>query len=363
MNKGSYITRLIAVMLAIAVNVVAGACTREAGGDASAEVSQRKRVHLVELAVVREQSLRYMAERVGSLRALRQVKVFNQEEGLVSAVMVREGDRVRRGQILVRLDDRLLRAELDKAIATLRQAELDAGRLQGLMAKKLVAEEQLNRANTALEVARAEERLLRARLGYMTIHAPFDGKVAQRHVEPGDVAPKHTHLLTLVDPSSLVTEVSVSELILPGLKVGDPADVRIDALGNKTYTGRISRIYPTVDPATRQGRLEVALNPVPPGASPGQFCRVTLHTGARPHLVMPLAGLQRDGQGEYVFVLDEANTAHRTAVQSGLRFADLVEIRFGVSSGQRVVVRGFLGLNDGQRVEPVDRGEARAGNA
>jgi RND family efflux transporter MFP subunit len=340
------------------------ACSPDADGQTPAKPAKRASPeHLVELAPAREQHLRYTAERQGSLRALRQVKVFNQEEGRVLVIPAREGDHVRKGQILVRLDDRLLRAELDKTTATLRQAELDVRRLQGLMSKKLVAEETLNRATTALAIARAEERLLNTRLGYMTIVAPFDGEIAERLIEPGDVAPKHTHLLTLIDPSSLVTEFQVSELILPGLKVGDAANVRIDALGNQSYSGRISRIYPTIDPLTRQGVIEVELAPVPPGASPGQFCRVTLQTGAQPHLVVPVAALQRDSQGEYVFVLGEGNTVHRTTVQSGLRFADLVEIRSGLDNGQQVVTRGFLGLNNGQVVKPVERRQAGAGNA
>jgi RND family efflux transporter MFP subunit len=340
------------------------ACSPDADGQTPAKPAKRASPdHLVELAPAREQRLRYSAERQGSLRALRQVKVFNQEEGRVLAIPAREGDHVRKGRVLVRLDDRLLRAELDKTTATLRQAELDVRRLQGLMSKKLVAEETLNRATTALAIARAEERLLNTRLGYMTIVAPFDGEIAERLIEPGDVAPKHTHLLTLIDPSSLVTEFQVSELILPGLKVGDAANVRIDALGNQSYSGRISRIYPTIDPLTRQGVIEVELAPVPPGASPGQFCRVTLQTGAQPHLVVPVAALQRDSQGEYVFVLGEGNTVHRTTVQSGLRFADLVEIRSGLDNGQQVVTRGFLGLNNGQVVKPVERRQAGAGNA
>jgi RND family efflux transporter MFP subunit len=340
------------------------ACSPDADGQTPAKPAKRASPeHLVELAPAREQHLRYTAERQGSLRALRQVKVFNQEEGRVLVIPAREGDHVRKGQVLVRLDDRLLRAELDKTTATLRQAELDVRRLQGLMSKKLVAEETLNRATTALAIARAEERLLNTRLGYMTIVAPFDGEIAERLIEPGDVAPKHTHLLTLIDPSSLVTEFQVSELVLPGLKIGDAANVRIDALGNQSYPGRISRIYPTIDPLTRQGVIEVELAPVPAGASPGQFCRVTLQTGAQPHLVVPVAALQRDSQGEYVFVLGEGNTVHRTTVQSGLRFADLVEIRSGLDSGQQVVTRGFLGLNNGQVVKPVERRQAGAGNA
>lgn len=347
------------------VVVSVSACSRDAGGQNVKSTQSQRQVHLVELVKVQEQALRYLADRAGSLRAARQVKLFNQEEGRITEVLAHEGDWVREGHVLIRLDDRLLHAELDKILANLRQAEVDVKRLQSLNAKRLVAEEQLNRALTTLEVNRAEERLLRTRIGYMTIAAPFAGRIAQRLIEPGDVAPKHTHLLTLIDPSSLVTDVQVSELVLPDLQVGDPADVRIDALGEQAYPGHILRIYPAIDPSTRLGQIEVALKPVPKGARPGQFCRVTLRTGDRPHLVIPIAALRRDGKDEYVFLFNGENgKVSRTKVRSGLRLADMIEIRAGLKAGERIVAKGFLGLSDGQVVKPVSAEKAgSAGDA
>lgn len=315
--------------------------------------------HLVELAPVSQELLQFTADREGTLRALREVKIYNQEEGSVLEVRVREGDAVARDQVLARLDDRLLRAELDKAVATLRQAEVDLERLERLYSRQLVAEEAITRARTNLEVARASERVLRTRVSYMTIRAPLAGRVAARRVEPGDVAPKHTHLLTVVDPSVLVTDVQVSELVLPHLKQGDRAGVRIDALGQKVYPGEVLRIYPTIDPATRRGQIEVALKPVPPGARPGQFCRVTLYAAGREHLVIPYAALRRDARGEHVFVYEpDANGApggkvKRVEVRSGLRLAERIEVREGLTPGQQVVAKGFIGLADGQAVQPV----------
>ncbi len=350
-----WITLAAGLVVVVSVN----ACSRDAGGEHVKTAQRQRQVHLVQLVTVQEQALRYLTDRAGSLRASRQVKVFNQEEGRITKVLVHEGDRVRPGQVLVRLDDLLLRAELDKIMANLRQAQADVKRLQSLHAKRLVAEEQLNRTRTTLAVTRAEERLLRARIGYMTIAAPFAGRIARRLIEPGDVAPKHTHLLTLIDPSSLVTDVQVSELVLPDLKVGDPADVRIDALGKQTYPGRILRIYPTIDPSTRLGQIEVALKPVPEGARPGQFCRVTLRTGDKARLVIPLAALRRDGKDEYVFLFnDEDSKVRRTTVRSGLRLADMIEIRAGLKAGERIVAKGFLGLSGGQVVKPVNAEKA-----
>ena len=344
--------RLVTLGAALALSALTG-CGNDSTGKPA---PPGPRLHLVELASVARDTLSYTADRAGSLRALREVKIVNQEPGEVVEVAAREGERVKAGQTLVRYEDRLLRAQLDKALATLRQAELDHRRQLQLQEKGFVSADAVSRLATALAVAQADARLLRERLRHMTIAVPFDGVVADRLVEPGNVTPQHTHLLTVIDPSQLVTEVTVSELILPHVRVGDAAQVRIDALGEQLHPGRIVRIHPAVDPATRTGRVEVALQPVPPGARPGQFCRVVLSTGRRDHLVVPLAALRRDERGEFVFVHAEG-TVRRAGVTSGLRLADRVEIRAGLEAGAEVVVKGFLGLADGDSVKPVTRPE------
>jgi membrane fusion protein (multidrug efflux system) len=311
------------------------------------------RAHLVELATAGTGQLAVSADRAGSLRALREVRIVNQEQGEVTAVTVREGDRVRRGAVLVRYDDRILKAQLDKASAALKQAELDHQRNRQLIARGFIGADALSRSETALEVARAERRLLGTRVENLTLRAPFAGVVSQRLVEPGGVTPEHTHLLTLLDPSTLITDVAVSELVLPSLKVGDPAAVRIDALGPAAHDGRILRIHPAVDPVSRTGRVEVALDPVPPGARPGQFCRVELSTGSGERILIPLAALRRDEQGEHVFVFEDGEV-QRVGVDSGLRLADQVEIRRGLAAGAQVVTKGFIGLTPGQQVKPVE---------
>jgi len=352
--RRGFLAPLLAPMLVALI-----ACGAESN---SKPAPRAPRVHLVELASAAPGRLAYTADRAGSLRALREVRIVNQEEGRLTEVRVREGDRVRSGEVLVRYDDRILRAELDKAKATLGQAELDHQRARQLREKGFVSDDAVSRAATALEIARAQARLLDVRVQHMTIAAPFDGVVARRVAEPGNVTPQHTHLLTVIDPSQLVTDVNVSELVMPYLSVGDPAQVRIDALGEKLHPGKILRVHPAIDPATRTGRIEVALTPVPRGARAGQFCRVVLSTGAAEQLVVPLAALQRDVEGEFVYVFQPGDsTVRRAAVASGLRLADRVEIRDGLARGAQVVVKGFLGLSAGQRVKPVEPRATRPG--
>lgn len=332
------------VLLAGTLVVLAG-CQGEEGGDRG-----QRTAPLVTAAPVLRHDLEHRITRTGTLYAEREARIYNQEEGGVLEVRVREGDAVAAGDVLVRLDDRVLRAELAKARAQRRQAEADARRLRGLAARQLVSRETLDRALTNLEVARAEERLLQTRLGYMTVRAPFAGRIAERRINPGDVAPKHTHLLTLVDPDSLLTTVSVSELLLPHIHVGDPVQVRIDALGGASHPGRVVRIHPTVDPATRRGRIEVRLDPVPAGVRAGQFCRVILTVRAPGRLVVPLAAVQQDARGSFVYLVDAEDRVRRRGIRTGLKLGDVVEILDGLAEGDQVVTAGFLDLVPGRKV-------------
>jgi membrane fusion protein (multidrug efflux system) len=315
-----------------------------------------ERVHLVETATVRSDSLSVVRTRTGTLRALREVQVFTQEEGRITALPFYAGDRVKQGEVVVRLDDTLIRAQLSRATATRKQADQNLTRLEELRTRKLVSEDEYARAITQLEVAEADERVLDIRLGYMTIRSPIAGVISARLSEPGNVVERHDHVLTISDPSSLVTELPVSELILPRLRVGDRARVRIDALGDQVYEGLITRIYPTLDPVSRRGTIEVELQPVPEGAAPGQLCRVELATRAAQRRVIPFSALRRDEESEYVFVLDADGKAQRVNVKSGLRLAEKIEITEGLEDGQQVITRGFLGLTSGKKVKPVESG-------
>jgi len=316
--------------------------------------ARSERAHLVETATVKTDSLSVVRTRTGTLRALREVEVFTQEEGRITALPFYEGDRVRQGDVVVRLDDTLIRAQLARATATRKQAEQNLARLKELRSRKLVSEDEYARAVTQLEVAEADERVLDIRVGYTTVRSPIDGLVSARLSEPGNVVERHDHVLTISDPSSLVTELPVSELILPRLKTGDTARVRIDALGDRVYQGHVTRIHPTLDPVTRRGTIEVELQPVPEGAAPGQLCRVELGTHAAQRRVIPFSALRRDDESEFVFVLDDEGQAQRVNVTSGLRLAEKVEITEGLQDGQQVITRGFLGLSSGMKVKPVN---------
>lgn len=339
-------------VLAGALLTALTAC-EQLGPDAPPPAKEKQAGHLVAAVVAHRQPVSTAQERPGRLLYRRVTRLHSQEEGRVTRLPVYPGDSVAAGDLLVQLEDDLLRAQLDKAQATTEQKRLDLRRLADLVKKRAVSEDELAQAQTALAVAQAEQRLLETRLTYTRIHAPFAGVVTERHAEPGDAVAKNTHLVSLADPASLYAEAFASELILPHLQTGDPAEIRIDALGDRVLAGRIVRIHPELDRVTRHGIVEIALDPIPPGARAGQFVRATLTTAAVERLLIPFPALRRDRDGEFVLVIDGEGKARRTSVRSGLRTADQVEVLAGLEPGEQVITRGFLGLSEGQPVRVV----------
>ncbi len=316
---------------------------------------KKPKTHLVEVDPVEWKPISTVQERTGSLRSRRLVRIHNQEEGRVIELPHFEGDLVEAGELLVSVEDELLKAQLTKARATTSQAYQDLERISNLVERRAASQDELTRVNTRLEVARAEQKLLQTRLNYARITAPFSGVVSHRYVEPGDAVAKHTHLLTMIDPQSLITEIRISELLLPHIALGDAAQVRIDALGNERFSGRVLRIHPELDPATRQGVIEVILDPVPKGARAGQFARVTLETARVQRMLIPFSSVRHDRLGAFVYLLGKKNKVQRTPVRGGIRVADRIEILDGLKPGQKVVSRGFLGLADGKQVKVTEQ--------
>ncbi len=349
---------LRAAALACAAALFSAGC-QQAGDDTATGAAPRpeRRGHLVTTVVTERAPVSTQHERPGTLRLRRVVRLYAEEEGRIEQLDVFEGDRVEPSELLVRLEDDVLRAELDKARATLAQERLDLKRFQDLAARNAASQDDLAQARTALALAEADLKLLELRLADTRITAPFAGIVTQRFAEPGDFVTKNTQLLTLADPGSLVAEIYVSELVLPHISAGDPARIRIDALGGERFAGEILRIHPTLSEANRQARVEIRFDAIPAGARAGQFVRAELATAAVARLLVPFRALRQDRDGQFVWVMDEDGQAARRPVRTGLRIADQVEILHGIDAGARVITRGFLGIAEGEKLTRVDDDE------
>ena len=296
-----------------------------------------------------------LAQTVSSLlQANSEISISNQEQGQLISLPYREGDLVEKGIELGQIDDRLLRNELDKALAAEKLAQLDVKRLSRLNKRRLTSEDELARAETALTQAKAESALLKTRVAQTKLIAPLSGVISKRLQEPGDILPLYQPVLTLMDISSLRAQVQVSETLINTLTTDMKVKVRIDALGANYYDAAIVRIFPTVDPETHQGTFEFKLEPVPEGARPGQLCRLKLQYQTSPRLVVPLRAIQRDTEGEFIYIINKDNKAKKQRIETGLQDNNFAEILSGLENQQRVITRGFIDLRNNQLVKTVN---------
>ena len=320
--------------------------------------------HLVEVITASPADIELERVRTGTLEAFQVIHIYNREEGLVQEIQPREGDQVSRDQLLIILDDQLLKAQLQRAKAVRQQAETELKRTQGLIKRNLTARSELTRRETDLVVAKADEKVISTRLTYSRVRSPIDGIVTARHTEPGNLAEASSHLLTIADLSSLLIKVDISELLLNQLKIDMPVDIQIDALQSANQSapfavaGKISRIYPTIDPDTRSGILEISLSPPPEGARPGQFARVKFKIPRKQVLLLPFASLRYNDGGSYVYVINSGNKVQIRTLQTGLKSGEQIEILAGLTPGDQVITRGFTNLKPGKQVALVGRAEA-----
>lgn len=297
----------------------------------------------------------------GVVEPIRQVAVNSQLSGALLSVNVEEGDEVREGQLLARMDDRELRAQLAAAEAAFEVARAAFERAEQLRDRKVITLPEYERERTAYAAAKSQLDQLRTRVAFAAVTAPITGVVTQKLVEAGDVVGTNARLFTLADVSTKVVRVGVSELDVVELTVGDEVGVVLDAFPSRSFRGRIRRIFPSADPATRLVPVEVALEgEAATLARPGFLARTTFALNERDNvLLVPASALVRGTTGEAVFIV-ENGTALRRNVTTGVTSDGRVEIITGLRAGDQVVTKGNTTLRDGAAVRIVASFETEA---
>ena len=293
----------------------------------------------------------------GAVEPRARVIVAAQQEGLVTEVRVREGDRVAAGQVLVRLDDREIQAQLAEEEARRIEAEAQWRRSQALVADGLIAESQADTARASFETATARVTALQTRLSFTRITAPVGGVVTARLVEVGNLASARAALLEMAAGEGLVLRVPVSELDVVKLAAGDTATVTVDALPGVRIAGRIGRIFPAAEAGTRQVTVELELQDPPPAVKPGFLARATLVTERVPSgLLVPDSAVLRGSEVPlFVYVVENAAAKVRR-VEVEARIAGRALIAEGLSAGDEVVIEGTARLRDGAPVRVLPAG-------
>jgi membrane fusion protein (multidrug efflux system) len=285
-----------------------------------------------------------------TLMAEEQVAVVSQATGVAVELLVEEGDRVREGQILVRLAyeelelaERAARSDLDKL-----RAEYD--RAEALSKEELISDEEHQRLRFDFERAEIEWRQRNLDLAHTRIVAPISGVVTERMVNVGQLVQLNEEVFRLVDFDSLVAPVFIPEKYLANLRVGQRAIVRPRGLGDDVVEGGILRVSPIVDSQSGTVKVTVGLDRRA-GLRPGMFANVQIvldtHENAA---VLSKKALVFEDEEPHVFVVAEG-TAERRRVELGYQDAERVEITAGVEPGETIVLVGQSALKDGSAVE------------
>ncbi|MFO0849592.1 MAG: efflux RND transporter periplasmic adaptor subunit [Gemmataceae bacterium] len=291
---------------------------------------------------------------VGSVQPKKKAEVASLLLATILDVTVRPGDRVKPGQLLVALDDRELVAQHREATAAQTAAEADLvtrrtdyERLKRLRETGSVSADEFTKVEGAFrvadaQVARAKEAIARlaVQLTHTKILATGGGVVADRFVDPGDLAAPGKPLLVVYDPADLELHVNVPETLAPGLAPGQPLAVRIDAAG-LAATGTVREVVPQAQQASRSVLVKVALPAAPATGRPllpGMFGRVEVPAGEAERLWLPRAAVRQTGQLDLVDVAGPDGTLGRRFVRVGAAAGDKVEILAGLAAGERVAL-------------------------
>lgn len=350
---------------------------RGTAGPLTVEVAQAYRTELAREITV-----------VGNLIGDATVAVVPRAAGRLQEIYVRLGDRVSRGQRIAKIEDfelleqvKQAEAALEVSLATIRQREADlklaetnVQRSRNLFERQLLPKQTLDdnesryqSALAALDLARAQHAQSKARLDELKINlantvitSPVTGFVSRRAVDPGAFVSQNVPVVDVVDITRVRLVANVVEKDLKELQTGDPARVEVDAYPGERFTGRIARVSPVLDPATRTAPIEIEIPNPDHRLKPGMYARVAIVTDTtKDALVVPASAVVDLGGRRGVFQ-PRSGTAVFRVVQVGTEQRDLIEILGGLTEGDTVITTGAGSLRDGDPIVLAGaRGDAR----
>lgn len=342
------------------------------------------RVVTVSVTEARTGELKDVLLLTGALKPKEQVDVTAKVTGRLVNLHFRIGDAIQQGALIAELEDDEVQQQVNRATASLsvsratlqqRQAEkqnanAELSRAQSLLDDGLISPQDFASSKTQLEVvdaqvefaraqidqSEAELRELKIRLTQTKVYAPLSGYVATRFVDVGALISPTTPLLRIVNLSTMVTLANVPERNIGRLRVGNPAQIEVDAIPGESFNGRVARIAPVLDAATRTALVEIDV-PNPSNLFKAEmFVRIRLDTGSlRSAVLIPREGLVYRGTQPGVYVIDGDRPVFR-AIETGLTREDNVEVLANLEAGVKIVGRGATILEDGDRIKDAGPG-------
>ena len=313
-----------------------------AGGTAAGPV-------VVESALVRVRPLSEDVEAVGSLRSRQGTVVRAEVGGRVTQINFRDGQRIRKGQLLVQLDDRLQRAQVQQAQAELSIAETNHRRNSELVSKGFISRRGVDESAAAVQVAQAKAELARATAARLRVLAPFDGVAGLRNISVGDYLKEGSDIVNLEDMAAMYVDFRLPERLQARVRPGQSARVQVEALPDRAFAAVVQAVDPQIDADGRSLNVRGCIDNRLLQLRPGMFARVNTRLGDdRPALMVPEEAVVSQGGRQSVIRLLRAEgkdgqpgwTSQRADVQTGTRLAGQVEIVRGLADGDRIVTAG-----------------------
>ncbi len=321
----------------------------------------------VEVARVEITRLVDDVQAVGSLRSRQGVVLRPEVSGRVTRLNFRDGDRVRRGQLLVQLDDQLPQAQVKQSEAELSIARANHKRNQELLAQNFISQRTVDESAANLDVAQAKLALAQATAARLKIVAPFDGIAGIRAVNVGDYLKDGTDMVNVEDIDVVYVDYRLPERFQTQVKKGQKAMVDIDALPGRTFDALIQAIDPLIDANGRSIAVRATIDNRQQLLRPGMFARVTTVFGERERaLVIPEEAIVPQGGRQFVIKVvngpeKDSLVSKRVEVKVGIRRPGRVEILDGLGEGDTVVTAGQQRLQkDGTALKVIDTGRAPA---
>ena len=326
----------------------------------------------VEVSKVEAVDLKDETQAIGTLRSKQGVMLRPEVSGRVKQLGFSDGQAIKRGQLLVQLDDALQAAQLQQAQAQAGIAQTQLQRNRELLAQNFVSQSVVDQALANLQVAQAQVALSQAQLARMRITAPFDGAAGIRLVNVGDFVKDGADLVNLEDISTMWVDFRLPERVIHRVKAGQLVSVGLEALPGKTFSGQVQALDSQVDANGRSVLVRAKL-PNPQGLlKPGMFARTGIvFSERRGALVVPEEALVPQGGKQFLIKVVNAlepgqpPTSQRIEAKIGLRVPGKVEILDGLALGDQVVTAGQARLMsaDGSPLKVVEMGRAGGGKS
>ena len=351
---------------ALVLAPVAGAAQGPASGPAGAAAGGRP--PSVEVARVEVVKLTDDTQAVGSLRSRRGVVLRPEVSGRITQLNFTDGQRVKKGQLLVQFDDQLPLAQVQQSMAEMSIAQANQKRNQELVAQNFISQRSLDESAANLQVAQAKLALSKATAARLKILAPFDGIVGIRLVNVGDYLKDGADIVNLEDIDAIFVDFRLPERFQAKVKAGQTAMLDMDALPGRKYSAKIQAIDPLIDANGRSVGIRGCIDNRQNQLRPGMFARVNAVFGVRENAhVVPEEAIVPQGGKQFVIKVVPGDTpqvriSQRVEVKVGLRSPGKVEILDGLEPGDTVVVAGQQRLQrDGTAVNVVDLSSAKPG--